>query len=176
MLACDDGDNTAGDGCAPDCTIETGYTCYGGSPSSPDTCTSAVPPAIIIKPTGQTHLWGIIVMNVQLNYLPKSLLESAACNSFNNCKKVLLIDITNGFKQFTSIVAKYIPGSSFTFSIEIHFGIEPLGEFKARVRINPEFANHFTGIDITSAVNVEVFPALLSRVMHDSDEADDILK
>jgi cysteine-rich repeat protein len=34
--ACDDGDNTDGDGCAADCTVEHGYTCSG----EPSACTS----------------------------------------------------------------------------------------------------------------------------------------
>ena len=36
--ACDDGGTTAGDGCNAACTIETYWTCSGGTASSKDTC------------------------------------------------------------------------------------------------------------------------------------------
>ncbi|CAG9327429.1 unnamed protein product [Blepharisma stoltei] len=41
---CDDGNNKNGDGCSENCTIETGWTCSGGSISSPDICKDITPP------------------------------------------------------------------------------------------------------------------------------------
>ncbi len=35
---CDDSNTISGDGCHEDCTIEIGWECKGGSPSSSDTC------------------------------------------------------------------------------------------------------------------------------------------
>ena len=35
---CDDGNTKAGDGCSATCTVETGYKCSGGSPTSKDVC------------------------------------------------------------------------------------------------------------------------------------------
>ena len=38
--ACDDNDTSGGDGCSASCTVETGYSCTGGSTSSADTCST----------------------------------------------------------------------------------------------------------------------------------------
>jgi len=38
FFECDDGNTWSGDGCSHYCEIETGYECYGGSPSSADVC------------------------------------------------------------------------------------------------------------------------------------------
>jgi cysteine-rich repeat protein len=35
---CDDGDTDDGDGCSSTCTVETGWTCSGGSSTSPSVC------------------------------------------------------------------------------------------------------------------------------------------
>ena len=35
---CDDGNTNNGDGCSSTCTIETYWTCTGGSPTTADTC------------------------------------------------------------------------------------------------------------------------------------------
>lgn len=39
IRACDDGNLNDGDGCSSKCITETGYKCFGGSPSSASTCT-----------------------------------------------------------------------------------------------------------------------------------------
>ena len=36
---CDDGNTVNGDGCTQYCNVETGWTCNGGTDTSPDTCT-----------------------------------------------------------------------------------------------------------------------------------------
>jgi hypothetical protein len=100
---------------------------------------------------------------VKLNYLPQSLLKSSVCNTFNNCKKVLDIDVVSGFKKYTSIVSKYIAGSSFSFSITVDFGIEPIGIFDIKIGVKSEFASFFSGVDITPTITVTVNPALLSQ-------------
>ena len=38
MYECDDGNNDPEDGCDPDCRIEYGWYCTGGSPKSRDVC------------------------------------------------------------------------------------------------------------------------------------------
>lgn len=43
---CDDGNSTNNDGCSSQCTVEKGYLCTGGSPSSPDTCKEVVSPTL----------------------------------------------------------------------------------------------------------------------------------
>ena len=37
-LACDDGNTAPLDGCDASCAIETGWTCWGGSPTTADKC------------------------------------------------------------------------------------------------------------------------------------------
>eukprot|EP00960_Hanusia_phi_P038060 753264-Hanusia_phi.AAC.3 len=39
---CDDGNTVSGDGCSNVCTVEAGYSCTGGSSSSPDTCSRSM--------------------------------------------------------------------------------------------------------------------------------------
>lgn len=82
----------------------------------------------------------------------------------------------NGFKKYTSIVSKYTPGSSYSFAIVFDFGIEPIGIFDAKIGIKSEFANFFSGVDITPSVTVTVNPALLSRYEGGADGEDDILE
>jgi cysteine-rich repeat protein len=41
---CDDGNKKSGDGCSSACTVERGFTCEGGSPSTADVCTASPPP------------------------------------------------------------------------------------------------------------------------------------
>jgi cysteine-rich repeat protein len=38
QYSCDDGNIEDGDGCSHFCSIENGYTCSGGTKTSPDTC------------------------------------------------------------------------------------------------------------------------------------------
>ena len=76
-LDCDDGNNINGDGCSSDCKIEVGYSCAGGSPNSMDKCSHTLPQALIFTSTGQSHLYGKIILNVKVNYLPLKLIESA---------------------------------------------------------------------------------------------------
>ena len=175
VVECDDGNNINNDGCAADCTLEQGYTCYGGSPTEPDVCTSAVPADIIIKATGQTHVYGQIIINVQLNYLPTTLLKSTLCSKKNYCNKILKVDIIDGFDHYKSIVAKYIPTTSYSFSIVIDFGIEPIGKFNAKIKVDPALASYFGGINIGQYLVVEVNPALLSVYMGGKNEEENIL-
>lgn len=37
-VECDDGNNFNGDGCSSTCIVEKGFTCSGGSPTTPDKC------------------------------------------------------------------------------------------------------------------------------------------
>ena len=113
---CDDGNNVDGDGCSSKCEIEEGYTCQGGSPASKDSCSRGLPTAITIKSTGQSQIWGKVIVNVKLNYLPKALIDSAV-DCQNRCNKVLSARIISGDKSAVSIVAQYIPNSRYSFSV-----------------------------------------------------------
>ena len=70
VLACDDGNTRNGDGCSRQCKIEPGFSCFGGSPTTPDSCTRERPTSIMIYPTGQTHMSGKVMSNVRVSWLP----------------------------------------------------------------------------------------------------------
>lgn len=162
MLPCDDGNNINGDGCSSDCKIEVGFTCTGGSPNSKDSCTKTLPKALTFTSTGQSHLYGKIVINVMVNYMPLSLIQSSTDCS-NNCKDILSVQLVSGFVSTTSIVVSYLPSSSFSFSVEIGFGVEPIGMFTAQIGINPNLVQrYFSGIDVSNGLTVNVNPAFLS--------------
>lgn len=93
----------------------------GGSPNSRDTCSKTLPQALTFESTGQSRLFGKIILNVRANYLPLSLIQSATDCS-NKCNNVLSVTIVSGDRSTTGIVASYIPSTSFSFSIEIDFG------------------------------------------------------
>lgn len=38
LVECDDGNLINGDGCSSTCQIEDGWTCSGGTPTTPDKC------------------------------------------------------------------------------------------------------------------------------------------
>lgn len=161
-LQCDDGNNVNGDGCSNDCKVETGYTCTGGSPNSPDSCTKVLPTAISFTATGQSHIYGKIVLNIKLNYLPQALIQSAN-DCANKCNNVLNVVVISGDKSAYSIVASYIATTSYSFSIEFNFGKEPIGLFTTQISINPALVQkYFSGIDTSSSLSVNINPAYLS--------------
>jgi hypothetical protein len=47
-----------------------------------------------MKVTGQTHLYGKIILNVKLNYLPRNLTLTEECKL--NCDKILLLKLLEG--------------------------------------------------------------------------------
>lgn len=110
---------------------------------------------------------------MQVNYLPLSLVQSANdCN--NQCRDVLRVQVISGDTAVTSIVSSYIPTSSFSFSIEINYGREPIGMFTARIGINPNLVQrYFSGIDVSNSVTVPVNPAFMA--LYNNDESKDTL-
>ena len=120
-LECDDGNNVDGDGCSNDCKVEVGSVCTGGSPQSKDLCSRNKPNRVDILSTGQAHLYGKIVLNIKVNYLPMELINSAV-DCKDKCENILSVRIVEGDKSTTGILAKYIKGTSFSFSVEIDFG------------------------------------------------------
>lgn len=166
-LECDDGNNVDGDGCSKDCNVEVGFSCYGGSPSTKDSCSAVLPTALSIENRGQSRLYGKVVLNVRLNYLPKALLQSAN-DCKDNCNTVLTTQIVKGFTGAKSITARYIPTTSFIFSIEIDFGKEPIGQFTVEVSVSQTLrTQYFSGIDATQKLTVEINPAYLSTIVND---------
>ena len=69
-----------------------------------------------------------------------------------------------GDKGFTSIKVKYIPTTSYSFSVEIDFGREPIGMFTAEIGIPARIAyQYFSGIDVSQKLRVDVNPAFMSK-------------
>lgn len=109
-------------------------------------------------------------MNVRLNFLPKALLDSDN-DCKDSCNSVLTTEIVTGFKGAKSITARYIPTTSFIFSVEIDFGREPIGQFTVEIGVNQNLRNqYFSGIDASSKLRVDVNPAFLSLVTRDKKE------
>lgn len=163
VLACDDGNNINGDGCSSTCQVEPGYVCSGGSPSSRDYCSKGIPTSISFVSSGQSHIWGKVIINVKANYLPQALLNSAA-DCQNKCNNVLSAKIISGDTSAVSILASYIPNTSFSFSIEVNFAKEPIGMFVLQVGINPSLVSkYFQGIDTSSTISVNVNPAYFAK-------------
>ena len=53
---CDDGNLDSGDGCSPDCKVEDGWKCSGGTRSQKDTCLPIRTEIIRAKSTDWNHL------------------------------------------------------------------------------------------------------------------------
>ena len=161
-LACDDGNNVDGDGCSSDCKIETGYNCMGGSPNSKDTCSNYRPSVLVLKQAGMSHLPRRIILNINLNFLPQKLLDSAT-DCRNSCDSILDVDIIKGFKYFKSIRAKYVPSTSYSFAVDIDFGRQAIGKFTVQIALKRGIAlKYFSGIDCSQKLYVEVNPMILS--------------
>ena len=159
ILGCDDGNTISGDGCSSKCEVESGFSCNGGSPSSKDTCSRGIPAALDISSTGQSRVWGKVIVNVRLNYLPQALIDSAVdCN--NGCNTVLAVSIISGDSSAVSIVAKYIPTTRYSFSIEVDFGKEPVGMFVLNIGLKPSIASKYFGsMNTSKQLTVNVNPA-----------------
>lgn len=68
-----------------------------------------------MKVTGQSHLFGKIIINVKLNYLPNDFVNGQDC--ITTCDKILEAKIISGFSSSTSIISSYIKSTSYSFSI-----------------------------------------------------------
>ena len=162
MLPCDDGNTISGDGCSSTCQVEAGWSCSGGSPTSKDICVHNIPSALTFASNGQSHIYGKIIINVGANYLPQALLQSGT-DCQNNCKDVLIVKFTSGDSSANSIVTSYIPNSEYNFSVELDYGVEPIGIFSVQISLNPLIASkYFAGINTSATLNVNVNPALFS--------------
>jgi hypothetical protein len=116
-----------------------------------------------MKSTGQSHIWGKVIVNVKLNYLPKALIESAV-DCKNKCNNVLSAKIISGDKSAISILAQYIPNSRYSFSVEVNFGKEPIGMFVLQVGIRPTIISKYFGqMDASKTVNINVNPSYFSQ-------------
>ena len=72
--------------------------------------------------------------------------------------------LTAGDTQTLSITSKFLPGTTFSFSVEIEFGRPYMGLFTLEITVNPTIANKYFINVAPSTLTVEVNPALLSRI------------
>ena len=74
-------------------------------------------------------------------------------------------------------MAQYIPTTSFSFSITINFGREPIGLFSVQIGLNPNLVQrYFSGINVSNSLTVNVNPAFLSVVMgKNANNSQDVL-
>lgn len=108
--------------------------------------------------------------------MPQELLKSAI-DCKNSCDSVLEVKIVNGYKYYTSIVSKYIPTTSYSFSIEIDFGREPIGLFDVEIGVQAGIAlKYFSGINASQKLSFNVNPAFLSLYTGNKKNGDDVLK
>ena len=78
--------------------------------------------------------------------------------------------ITAGDREIVSIKSNYLPGSSYSFAMEVDFGRTYIGQFTLEVTLNPEIATqYYPGIGTSSFVIV-VNPAILSKVFDNGKE------
>ena len=56
MKECDDGNTESGDGCSSVCTIESGWTCYGSSYTTKDTCYKVLTQISSVSVTSDNNL------------------------------------------------------------------------------------------------------------------------
>ena len=120
-------------------------------------------------------MWGRVLINVRVNYLPQALISSAS-DCRNNCKDVLVGKFTSGDSSAISIISSYIPNSQFSFSVEVNFGREPIGMFSLQISLNPIIASkNFSGVNTSGVLNVNVNPALFSTTRTQLQAEGDLL-
>lgn len=105
----------------------------------------------------------MIIINLKLDYMPKSLLQSSDCN--DRCSNILDGKLVAGDMDAVSIRSVYLAGTSFSFSFEIEFGRSYIGSFTLEVGVSPSIAQKYFGnVDTSDKLRVEVNPAFLSKV------------
>ena len=80
-----------------------------------------------MRQTGQIRYSSKMVININLDYLPRRLIQSSDCN--DRCSNVLDGKLTSGDMQAVSIKSSYLAGTTYSFSIEIEFGRSYIGKF-----------------------------------------------
>ena len=73
-----------------------------------------------------------------------------------------MAEIKSGDTGALSVKSKYIPGSSYSFSVELDYGRSYMGKFSVELKINPALSHFFGAVNISDTLLVEVNPAFLS--------------
>jgi hypothetical protein len=109
-------------------------------------------------------------VNVRLNYLPQALIDSAV-DCHNSCNNVLAVNIISGDSSAVSIVARYIPTTRYSFSIEVDFGKEPIGMFVLNIGLRQSIATKYFGsMDTSKQLTVNVNPAYFTVAGTNGDQ------
>ena len=118
---------------------------------------------------GQIRYSTKVVLNIKVNYLPKSLLQSRDCN--DRCSQVLVATVLNG-DQPTSVKSSYISSSRFTFTVELEFGKPYINKFTVEIKVHPSLASYFGSVSITKKVTFDVIPSKLTLAKQDNARLD----
>lgn len=89
--------------------------------------------------TGQIRYETRIIINVKVDYLPKSLLQSKDC--IDECRNILDVNIIN--EKALSIKSQYLVGTSYTFLVELEFGRNHMSIFDVEIRIKTNLKKYF---------------------------------
>ena len=118
---------------------------------------------IDMRMMGMTHLYGKIVLNVKINFLPQELLDSSS--ERDNIFKVL----TNTNLP-VEVRSSYMDHSSYTYVIIYDFKkVEPIPEFLTRIEVKPEIkAKYFNEVAVTPLF-LKINPAYMARQDEDQD-------
>jgi hypothetical protein len=115
---------------------------------------------------GQIRYCSKVVLNIKIDYLPRTLLQSRDCN--DRCSQVLVANVLNG-DQPTSVRSSYISSSRYTFSVELEFGKPYISKFKVEIKINPSLNNYFNPVSIGNTFTVDVNPSQLTLALRDQN-------
>lgn len=110
---------------------------------------------------GQIRKSSSVVVNIKLNYLPGSLIQSQDCS--NKCSQILVGAITEGDRNVVSIVSEYLSGTKYIFTMTVEFGRSYMAQFKLNVSINNSMAKYFGGIGV-NPLEITVTPSSLMAI------------
>jgi hypothetical protein len=139
----------------------------GGSPNSPDNCMIYNPTSVNFGMMGQIRYNTEVVINIKMNYLPKSLMQSSDCN--DRCSNILVPTIVQG-EQPISIQSAYVAGSQYTFTINLRFSKPYMNKFSLKVGINPALSKYFQGVAINNPFTCDINPSQLTLAKLDAED------
>ena len=90
-------------------------------------------------------------------------MQSNDCN--DRCSSLLYARVI-GESQPVSIKSNFVPGSRYSFSVDIEFGRAYISKFTLSVGINQNLKRYFNQVNI-STENFEINPAYLAKAEED---------
>ena len=67
---------------------------------------------------------------------------------------MIIANIISGDTGALSVKSRFIPGSSYSFSVELDYGRSYMGKFCVELRINPKLGNFFGTVGIGNVLSV----------------------